>query len=103
MFLVRNLFCYIHDFLTLLKTPYYPTLYSGIAFYKLDASRPLLKACTIPRIVAFLARMISFQGLQWIFGLIHYATENEIMALLFEIFGSFEGAFIFASLIGSQM
>ena len=78
-------------------------VYSGCSLYFLMASKPLLRTCSVSRLLKFLARMICFQSLQWALGLIFYVSQNETCGLIFEIFGSFEGLMIFCALITSEI
>ena len=53
--------------------------------------------------LVFLARMMSFEGLQWGIGLIFYLTQNQIVGIVFEIFAAYEGLFVFISQFGSEI
>ena len=79
------------------------TLYSGITLYLLTKSTQSVKKTSLSKLLTFLSRMISFQSTQWTFGLVYYVTQNEVVGLLFEIFGAFEGVFIFISLMMSEL
>ena len=74
------------------------TGYSVFTLYGLMVANPLIRVDIASRLLTFLGRMISFQGIQWILGLIHYVSGNEIVGLLFDITVSFEGLVIFSSL-----
>ena len=79
------------------------TLYSVVSLYSLSQSQPLNRESFLSRLLLFLGRMISFQSIQWIFGLVYYLTNNEIVGFLFEVFGSFEGLIIFSALIAPEL
>ena len=74
------------------------TGYSVFTLYGLMLANPLIRVDIASRLLTFLGRMISFQGIQWILGLIHYVSGNEIVGVLFDITVSFEGLVIFSSL-----
>ena len=74
------------------------TGYSVFTLYWLMASNPLIQVGITSRVLTFLGRMISFQGIQWILGLVHYVSGNEIVGIIFDVTASFEGMVIFASL-----
>ena len=48
------------------------TTYSGVTLYLYNISNPLIKENAVPRLMVFLIRMISFQGLQWVLGLVFH-------------------------------
>ena len=79
------------------------TVYSGVTLTQLMRSRPLNRDPLVPRLLLFLGRMVSFQSLQWILGLAYYLSKKEIIGLLFEIFGSFEGLVMFCSFITVEL
>ena len=70
------------------------TLYSGFSLYCLIKSNNSIQSSTPSRLFSFLGRMISFQSLQWVLGLIYYMTKNEILGFVFEILVSLEGVMI---------
>ena len=79
------------------------TFYSGVVLCLVSTSVPCLETAVVSRVLRFLIRMVSFEGLQWIFGLIYFLFNDEIVGLLFIIFGTFEGLFIFCSLILAEI
>ena len=50
----------------------------------------------------FLARLMAFQMIQWIFGLIYHFSPNQTIGLIFEVFIAFEGVFMFALIYFKQ-
>ena len=79
------------------------TAYSGIILYFFTSSDHLISSVVIPRLLTFLFRMLTFQSLQWVFGIAYHFTKNEYVGTTFSILGSFEGLLIFCSLIRSVL
>ena len=80
-------------------------VYSGCVLYSLTNANggSNIHSNTVARMLTFLGRMISFQSLQWTFGLVYYVTLNEIVGFLFEIFVSFEGLLISSGFFISEL
>ena len=79
------------------------TLYSGFTLYHLMASIQAFCNKTVSKLLNFLGRMISFQSLQWAFGLIFYVSQIEAVGLVFEILVSFEGLTISSSFFIAEL
>ena len=71
------------------------TIFSTTTLYRMMASNPLIKVSVTSRLLRFLAKILTFQGLQWILGLVHYYDHHEIVGFFFELVGSLEGLVIF--------
>ena len=84
-------------------------IFSSKVLFSLLVSRPVFDNSNnngmdhqlVKKLISFLARLISFQSIQWFLGLIYYISGNEISGLLFEVFVSFEGLVLFITLITS--
>ena len=50
---------------------------------------------TASTILGSFCRLISFQSLQWIFGLVYFIDFNLVVSYIFSVLSSFEGAFIY--------
>ena len=50
------------------------------------------------KLVIAVGRLIIFQSTQWIFGIIYYFTNNEIVRYIFEISVTYEGVLIIFSM-----
>ena len=79
------------------------TGFGGFMYYLLMTSNPLRRDNIARRLLLFLGRMITYQGIQWVLGLLYYVLDNETIGILFEIAGSFEGCIIFASLAPGEI
>ena len=79
------------------------TGFGGFMYYSLMKSNPLRRDSSARLLLLFLGRMITYQGIQWVLGLLYYVLDNDTIGVLFEIAGSFEGCIIFASLAPGEI
>ena len=50
---------------------------------------------SVKSILTYLGRLMAFQSIQWVFGLIYYWLSNQIARFIFSFLSSYEGLFIF--------
>ena len=50
---------------------------------------------SVRSVFGYFCRLLAFQSIQWLFGLIYYMTDNMVISYFFTVLSSFEGIFIF--------
>ena len=76
-------------------------IFSLFQFVRLS-DQPLDQA-QILKLAKFLGKLIVFQSIQWIFGVIFYFSENSVVKFLFEISVAYEGTFMAISYFSNEV
>ena len=64
--------------------------------------KQLGKSMSATFILGYFCRLLTFQSLQWAFGLAFYLVSSEVLGFIFSLFTSFEGILIFLGIFTSR-